>query len=302
MTVNQNREFNSGMDGDATDGLANVDKQVIDIYHIPSDKNLSFKAYLTSFTDQYSSEWNSESVFGRMDPIQTFKSTNRIISLGWDVPSSCFTEASDNLEKASLLLSMLYPQYEKGSGGATTMSSPPLFKIKFLNLIQDSVGFAAPAASAKSSGLLGTIAGLTYEPDLDAGFFQPSVQRMGAHKLFPKTIKFQAQFTVLHQHKLGWTEADPNRACGFDSFPYSVPLPQPPPLKAINLNPAPVVSEVPPVPPAPYTILDPATRKWVDPNTGKVWARLPAPETDGAQTRHNAAAELKLGDGMGGCS
>jgi hypothetical protein len=43
-------------------------------------------------------------------------------------------------------------------------------------------------------------------------------------KLFPKTIKFQCEFTVLHQHKLGWrseTQGGNPAQKGFKKFPYT---------------------------------------------------------------------------------
>jgi len=217
--------FSSGYN-DPTDALANRANQVIELYHIPSGRSVAFKAYITTFSDQYSSDWNSENVFGRMDPIQTFKSTSRKISLGWDIPAGSFIEAKENLHKASLLLSMLYPEYEAGSGGATTMTAGPMFKLKFLNLIQDSELGNSPKATVENTGLLGTIAGLTYEPDFDSGFFQPTntgidgVTSADVGKLFPQTIKFSAEFTVLHRHKLGWKTT--KREEGFNKFPYTI--------------------------------------------------------------------------------
>jgi len=212
-----------------TNGLANRLDQYIEIYHVPTKNSVKFKAYVTAFSDQYTSDWNSETVFGRMDPIQTFKSTSRKISLGWDVPASSFEEAKDNMRKASLLLKMLYPEYEDGDGGATLMKSPPMFKIKFLNLIQDSSAPEANSGNAQSAGLLGTIGGFTFEPDLDTGFFQPTSLGGGMtgvdnHKLFPKTLKFSADFTVLHQHKLGWKNSNKGDKTppAFDAFPYGV--------------------------------------------------------------------------------
>ena len=221
--------------GDAqTDGLANRDRQVIDIYHVTSGLSVRFKAFVNTFSDQYTSDWNSETVFGRMDPIQTFKNTSRKISLGWDVPAASFLEAKENMKKASLLLSMLYPEYDDdsieatNSGGATTMKAPPMFKVKFLNLIQDATALDANTGTAKSAGLLGTIGGFTFEPDLESGFFQPATSTPGGptqldiDKLFPKSLKFQAEFTVLHQHKLGWRNSKIKRRDGFDAFPYGI--------------------------------------------------------------------------------
>jgi len=230
-----------------TDGLANRDNQVIDIYHVPSGESVRFKAFVTSFSDAYTSNWNEENAFGRMDPIVTYQNTNRKISLGWDVPAFSFAEAKENMRKASLLLSMLYPEYEDGSGGATTMKSPPLFKIKFLNLIQDSNAPEANTGTAKTAGLLGTIGGFTFEPSLEVGFFQPSVAipQVGSEssdigKLFAKTLSFQADFTVLHQHPLGWKNANSGakRPDSFGAFPYGVKSSAKPPQNIAPGNPS----------------------------------------------------------------
>lgn len=226
--TSEKQTFNSGLGNDGSDTLANKLGQYIEIYHIPSNQFVRFKAYLTTFTDQYSSNFESALAFGRMDPIQTFQGTQRILSLGWDVPAASFLESKTNLTKASKLISMLYPSYEAGDGGASTISAPPLFKIKFLNLIQDASKEGSPMSDAKTAGLLGTISGFTYEPDIESGFFQPTqaggdAEAGDAFKLFPQTIKFNCEFTVLHQHKLGWKDSESGERKGFNKFPYNNP-------------------------------------------------------------------------------
>ncbi len=217
--------------GDASDDLANNRLQFIEFYHIPTSKSVQFKAFLTRFSDQYASDWNDEESFGRMDPISTFKRTKRVISLGWDVLSSGIEEAVLNLERCSLLLSMLYPDYEDLDGGASKMKTSPLFKLRFMNLIQNA---ANPGLNAKDGGLLGKMSGLTYDPDLEQGFFDSMnladeaikvkfalPQNHTGESIFPQTIKFQCEFTVIHEHSLGWKDKDPRN--GFKQFPYTSP-------------------------------------------------------------------------------
>ena len=98
--------FNSGAGNDATDRLANIGKMVIDIFRIPTATSVVFKAFVTSYQDKFESEYNSEDVYGRMDPIQTFKGTKRNISLGWDVVSASEKEARENLERCTTLFSL----------------------------------------------------------------------------------------------------------------------------------------------------------------------------------------------------
>ena len=154
-------------------------------------------------------------------------------------------------------MSMLYPEYENASGGASTMSTPPMFRLKFLNLItkntKSDITDGDDTTIAEFGGLLGTFAGFTFEPDLEAGFFQPhdisatkdedtrleanfnsvinnffgkkttnGVKLGDRGQLFPKMIKFQGEFTVLHEHKLGFNRGKYglNRE-GFAKFPYN---------------------------------------------------------------------------------
>lgn len=211
--------FNSGMAGDDTDFLANRKNLVVDIFHVPTKKNVVFKAFVTTYQDKFASEFNTEDVYGRMDPIQTFKATKRNISLGWDVVSASAKEAKANLEKCTLLFQMLYPSYAAAGGAdgnASTISGGPMFRLKFANLIQDSSAGVAPgnAASAEVAGLVGTISGFTYEPDFDAGFFDE-----GVGTLYPQTISLSMEYTVNHTHQLGWGPEGTRN----EKFPYNQP-------------------------------------------------------------------------------
>jgi len=217
--------FNSGMDGDNTDLLANKKGLVIDIFHIPSKSNVSFKAFVTSYQDKFASEYNTEDVYGRMDPIQTFKATKRNISLGWDVVSASAKEAKENLTRCTTLFQMLYPSYAAtgatsagGTGSASTITGGPIFRLKFANLIQDvsAVISEGAAASAETAGLVGTISGFTYEPDFDAGFFDE-----GIGTLYPQTINLSMEYTVNHTHELGWKAEGDKSTNRTVPFPYN---------------------------------------------------------------------------------
>lgn len=214
---------------------------VIHFNHVPTGKTCHFKAFLTAFEDVFESQWNEEEVFGRMDPISTFKRTRRRIRLGWDVPAASEEEAILNLKESEKLVSMLYPVFEirnaynflnGGETGQVTeptadrrrvgvMVAPPLFKIKFANLIMDGekgqiAGDAGEAAA--TSGLVGTISGLSYRPDIDQGFFggfqgtdpvtgEDLNRKIVAGTLIPQTISFDIEFTVHHQHGMGFSLA-----------------------------------------------------------------------------------------------
>ena len=176
---------------------------------------VSFKAFLTDYEDSFTSNWNSEEVYGRMDPIQTFQGTIRNISLALDVVANGEGEALANLLKAERLIKMLYPMYEQGpNNSATVIGASPIIKLKYGNLIS-SVGAAASAgdlwansdANVKDVGLVGTIDGLSYAPDIEAGFFD--INDGGA--VLPQTIKISFNFIVLHDHPLGWRPGKQNK-------------------------------------------------------------------------------------------
>lgn len=221
---------------DASDILLNKKHLGLEFYHLASGHTAKFKAFLTNYDDAFSSEWASERVYGRMDPIHTFQGTERTITLAWDVPAAEFKEAEANFTNASKMYAMLYPAYKngttsQGSSGspvsrADLITSPPLVKLKFGNLIFDaSVGYEG---SAKTAGLLGWIKDLSFAPDLEAGFFDTK-----PHFLIPQTIKLACTFNVIHTHKLGW-DADQQATGGKrplrkegQNFPYYIDVGSP---------------------------------------------------------------------------
>ena len=53
--------------------------------HIATGNSVEFFAWITNFSDVYTSNWNSTELYGRLDPMMTFKNTSRKITLEWDV-------------------------------------------------------------------------------------------------------------------------------------------------------------------------------------------------------------------------
>jgi len=236
--------------GDITDRLAKKGKQVITFTHLPTSKEVSFKAFLTDFSDDYISNWNNVKVYGRMDPLVTFQGTERTITIGWDVPAASAYEAYRNMQKVSLLLRMLYPVYQKSSSGdSQVLSGAPLFRMKFMNLADE---FGSAKARASKKGLVGAVSGFTYSPDINAGFYNADdgslheLIRTSKKKEFiknifkdgailPQSITLQCSYTVLHTEKLGWKQSkkpeNPN-------FPYSSPPPDETAARAAPAAPA----------------------------------------------------------------
>jgi len=192
-------EFNDG-----SENLKNRAGLKIEFFHVPSSTTAIFKAWLTDFNDSFTTNWTEESVYGRSDPIATYGHTKRVISLAWDVIAGGLLEAYVNMSEIEKLVRMCYPNYQAGIGGATNITSAPLIKLKFLNLVNEVTKGGHPGSfigDAKVSGLVGKINGVTFKPDLAAGMFQDK-----NHILLPKVVKLNVEFTVFHTHALGWDQ------------------------------------------------------------------------------------------------
>ena len=198
---------------------------------------MRFKAFLTAFAEQYSSDWNQEHVFGRMDPIENFRATRRTISLAWTVIAHDNKEAFENMKKVSKLVQFLYPTYSVeaktfNESGFGIMSASPLLRLKFMNLIQSTAQkgvseFAnqfAAASGVKTAqsygdvqtlGLVGRVDGFNITHELDDGFVM-----IAGPLAVPKRISLSCTFYPIHEHGMGW-DTDTKRFFA-PEFPYGL--------------------------------------------------------------------------------
>jgi hypothetical protein len=185
---------------DQTNELANRGGQQIQFMHVATGKVVNFKAFLTAFTDRYSSNWKGEEGYGRMDNIQIFKNTSRSISLGFSVPAASVRESIDNMKNLSTLTQMLYPTFDMGSDAfgaqARTIKSSPLWKVQFMNWVQN---------SKDGSGLLVACKGFSFAPRLADGVFHRGTS------IYAKAFDVSVTLDVIHEHPLGWEKAQSNR-------------------------------------------------------------------------------------------
>lgn len=176
--------------------LEEVGKHVLTIGYLPAGYQVSFPAFITQFSDAYNSSWNSEKVFGRMDPMGTFMHTKRNISLAFDVPAESFEHAEENLFKVNKLISFLYPVYQREKNqDIGVMNQDPFWQVRFGNLIQNSKNPKDP--------LLGFVNGITVDPTIEDGFFN-RIGPTGKAEYYPKNIRLNFEFTVMHEHPLGF--------------------------------------------------------------------------------------------------
>ena len=185
----------------------------------PSEE-IVFKAFLTDFSDEYTSNWNNENVYGRQDPLSVFQNTQRTINVSLDVPASDVYEGQKNLIKMEKLIQGLYPVYETYKS-VPVLSAAPLWRIKLANFITST---DEANDSAKSGGLTCKLGGLNFTPDLEPGVF---VHSSGYY--FPKNIKLTFSALIFHDHTVGF---DTNRRFlsgqekKMKGFPYGIPFNQ----------------------------------------------------------------------------
>jgi hypothetical protein len=182
----------SGGFDDQSDALKNAG-QVILFTHVPTGTTVEFKAFLTQFQDQFSSKWQSQAGYGRMDNIQMFQQTTRHLQITFKVVAASLEEAKSNMVKMSTFSQMLYPTFD-GSGGAQTMKAAPLIKLKFMNWAQN---------ATDGTGLMGATKGFSFAPVLEPGVFTTK-DAAGIPILFPKELAVSIQMDVIHEHALGW--------------------------------------------------------------------------------------------------
>jgi len=176
----------SSYDGSIIQTYTNKRNYIIYFTHVPSDRQVSFPAFLTSFQDNFTSEWEQTSVFGRMDQIFTYKQTTRSISFGITIPCLDLKDSKIKTDALRTLTKFLYPTYIDITN-ATTIKKAPLMRIKFANFISSSDD------GEDAKGLLGVVKNIKIEPDVKSGFFDPE------DGLYPKAYNLDVPFDVIHE-------------------------------------------------------------------------------------------------------
>lgn len=192
-----------------TDGTTREGKE-ISFYHVPSGSTIKFKAFITNFNDQFNCNWESEPIYGRMDPVKTFSATERTITLDFDVVAANLEEAIHNLSSVSALAKFHYPSYKEGHKSTTAINESPLIRVKYMNWICRADN---PEGTAKESGLLVASSGFSFAPDITDLTYSHN------GKLYPKIISISTNLEVIHEHGLGWEGETPRN--NTDKFPYN---------------------------------------------------------------------------------
>ena len=239
---------------DTSDAYANYKQYMISFLHVPSNSTVYFKAYVTEYNENFTCSWTPTEVYGRTDPIQTYKGTKRSISLAFDVPAASMGEAYENLGRVSKLVQMLYPSYSHNDLGAgKIVGQAPLVRVKMMNLItkeraedpqflMDSakagihvtdlanrVQLAQGASEPRDilqnyktsphpeNGVLAAISSISYRSDLQ----KIQIFEKAANTVLPQSLSVTLSFDVIHEETVGWDYKGEPMA---NSFPHKVVL------------------------------------------------------------------------------
>jgi hypothetical protein len=196
---------------DTSDTLAN-EGLYIQFESAATFNRVQFKAFVQSYNETFASDYVSEQVFGRIDPIHTFKQVTRNCSLSFVLPAATASEAVENLAKVDILRSILYPTYTS-TPNALTINQNPLVRIYVLGVLQalssqyngssDYQELFGPGGSANvAPGALAVINNVTINFNLEheAGVFITN----GSHRrAVPKLIEVSVDFSVIHEINQG---------------------------------------------------------------------------------------------------
>ncbi len=166
-------------------------------------------AYVKTVDNSFTPGFSTVEVYGRMDPIPVYSGTTRTVTLTLGLPVFSETHGLYLLEQMNTIAKGLYPTYEN-SQGSLIINSPPLWRLKFANLICNPVN--------NKLGLLGYVnGGLNMSHAIEQkGIFVSSEDGQGL--LIPKSWELSLSFNVLHEQTPGFKEGKFN---GGNSFPHN---------------------------------------------------------------------------------
>lgn len=141
----------SRLPADAVEYIENVlESEYVPFYFqdIRTNEIVSFHAFITSLSDDYSVNWESMEAMGRVDPTKVYKNTIRKIGMGFIIASTSDDDFQEMWLKINKLTTLIYPQFTKGRTVSVddnnkfilpfsqVQSASPLIRIRLGDLIK----------------------------------------------------------------------------------------------------------------------------------------------------------------------
>ena len=96
-------------------------ERLLDAEYVPfyfhdlrTNEVVSFHAFLSDLSDDYSVDYNSQRTFGRADPVHVYRSTTRSVGFTFFVAATSREDFNEMWFKINKLITLLYPQYTQG--------------------------------------------------------------------------------------------------------------------------------------------------------------------------------------------
>ena len=192
------------------------------ITHVATEKHAEFygNAFaLTEYSDNVSTKYNAEQVFGRMDPITTYQGTTRKVNFAINLKkissskhepgSAAFNKDQADFVTAGItpkfiirdLMAFQYPTYKRQSS-ALSIARPPLVRVYLRNFLDFGNG-------EDKKGLLCAMDGFAFTPMVGFTPENSPLIRFGDRKsslLDFANVSCKFSLTVLHEHELGFVD------------------------------------------------------------------------------------------------
>ena len=197
-----------------------------------------------SIDQTFNPEYTAADVYGRMDPIVTYKHTRRSLSIRFKCQAHHIIDGAqgviNNIRNINLLTQLLYPAYFEGGGGLTSLTprlglsangeplavlgAPPFFRIRYGNYIGSFLS-TGDFVGEDATGLTGYIQGFSHNLGEVAQnvAFGKSEGDPGFRAL-PREIAVRFSFKVIHDKLVGWYNdrfSSPNGQGYGYNFPYN---------------------------------------------------------------------------------
>jgi hypothetical protein len=83
-------------------------------HDLRTNEIISFHAFITQISDDYTVGWEQSDGYGRIDPVKIYKNTTRRINVGFYIASTSDEDFNDMWVKINKLVTMVYPQFTQG--------------------------------------------------------------------------------------------------------------------------------------------------------------------------------------------
>jgi hypothetical protein len=150
-----------------------------------SFRTVYFRPFITDLHESFAPEWNKQGFFGRTDPVATYTSTNRSVTLGFKLVAFSPEDVEVIYQKLGWLTSMVYPEYDQ----ELLYLSGPVVRLR----VGDVINALGPEGAR---GLPGIIESLEFDYSESPWELRPGLK-------VPRHVSVSLSFLVLHDRPIG---------------------------------------------------------------------------------------------------